>query len=106
MRRLILVISLLFAGVSLSAQKSDSCTYDAFVIGKDITKCMCCWGWQVQVGEHVYLINEIPQLGLSRDDKWTSEFPIPIKIDFGILENVCDNRIVIHCLEIKNAPNQ
>ena len=106
MKIVFLFLSLTFSGVQLSAQESDSCTFDALVIGKDVSKCLCCGGWQVKVGEHVYLINEIPPLGLSSDDTWTSEFPIPIKINFGVLEFGCDNRIVILCLEIINDSNQ
>jgi hypothetical protein len=96
----------MFASIPLSAQESESCTFEALVIGKDISKCLCCGGWQVKVGEHVYLTNEISQLSLSGDDTWTSEFPIPIKINFGVLEFGCDNRIVILCLEIINNSNQ
>lgn len=106
MKNLFVVICLLYAGFQLSAQESDSCTYDALIIGKDVTKCMCCGGWQVKVGEKVYLIWDIPQLGLKHEDRWISEVPIPVKIDFGILEHGCDNRIIILCLEKKQNTNQ
>lgn len=103
--KLLLLLNILNVDLFMSPISTENCQTNAMIIGKDFTKCMCCGGWEIKIGDNVYLTQEIPQFGLVTDGPWEFKEPIAVKIDYGFLESSCDNRIVVLCLERMSDEN-
>ena len=95
----------LFSSFSFVGETNTDCTTDALIIGKDLTKCRCCWGWMIKIDDTVYLADELPGLDLEWNQRIDPllDNPIPIKISCQQEDSICENRIVINCLEKING---
>ena len=92
-----LTILILTLGLtSLAFTPKDGCTTNAQVIGFDMTKCGCCWGWKIEVNNQTYIAKEIP----GWDYPWidtTVTYPIVIQLDYSVIR--C-NKINVTCITL------
>lgn len=99
--KVILALQIILSSILYSLSEGDKCDTNATIIGRDINKCRCCWGWQIKIDDKIYLTDEIPQLDLEVNSELKIEPPIQVKIGYVLVKDPCNNRIIIKCLETK-----
>jgi len=86
MKTKLLFIILMFQIAFLSCKKSDEKIIDAQIIGFDITKCSCCWGWIIKFGNDTIKTDSLPG-----DFKMDGDFPIKVKLELGEMVKRCSD---------------
>lgn len=100
--KLLLIGSIVLSSVFAFSASNEKCVTEAFIMGKDLTKCRCCWGWMVKINDKIYLVDEIPNIEVDYDMSKPNQLfeePISVMISYQFVEGSCDNRIEIDCLE-------
>jgi hypothetical protein len=97
MKAKLLLIILMFQIPFLSCKKSDEKMIDAQIIGFDITKCSCCWGWIIKYGNDTIKTDSLP----SRF-QMDGDFPIKVKIELGEMVKRCSDLKLYDYYKIKS----
>jgi hypothetical protein len=83
-----------------ACQKNDSnCGYNpasvnvskAKIIGRDLNKCSCCWGWIIEIDNVTYKFDKAPSGSTINLDNLT--YPALVNVTWHLLPGVCGNRI-------------
>jgi hypothetical protein len=62
------------------------------IIGPDYRACMCCGGWIINIDNHQYLFNTLPN---STINLMNENFPLPVMLDWKFNNIGCSNTITI-----------
>ena len=83
----------------LGSNKLTDCDRFGNIVGWDARRCSCCEGWRIEVDEHSFLCDSIPNAkeNFGPIDKW--EFPIPIYLNYKKAKKCPDTRIEIICIK-------
>ncbi len=75
---------------------------NASIIGYDFTKCGCCHGYQIMVGQKIFLYDETPNILAIPlpPDSVANKQPISCFVDFTILQQGCKNKIKINSINL------
>ena len=104
---LIVTILFLFSINAFSQIDSAKCKTEAIIKGFDITRCVCCGGWVVEINDTTYLCNtDLP--GWEKPKAFSKEFvifdeavefPIKVCLDYSQYINRCRRFIIINWLD-------
>jgi len=86
---------LLLVIMSFGFKPPKTCNTKATITGFDLTKCACCWGWEIEVNGKKHIARKLPNLTVASKDTMT--FPIPIYIDYKV-DRGCHRMIYVSCL--------
>lgn len=99
MKRAIITILILCSILVLTSfENEENCQIKGEVIGFDATRCGCCGGWKIAIGNAVYLTDSIPKGILDIGPDGCHVTPQPIFLDYE-KEYYCNyKRIRITCI--------
>jgi hypothetical protein len=99
----ILLFCVFFCGSCMPIRiiKSTDCFYNALVIGQDSRRCGCCGGWIIEVEDHTYLTDSIPNANEVIGKPEDRVFPVPVYMNYVKAFSCNDTRILITCLKKK-----
>ena len=99
MNRAITILIILFSLLMFTNFKNQSnCQLKGEIIGADATRCGCCGGWKIAIGESVFLTDSIPNGILDKGPDGCHIFPQKIYLDYE-MENYCSRRIKLTCVK-------
>ena len=95
--RLLLICLVAFSCLQCSSYTDKDCDTTAVLFGADFTKCGCCRGWQLQIGDETFLTDSIPQIGLLKNSEVPDDLPYVLSIGYFGSMSSFSNRIDIQC---------
>lgn len=99
MRPPVLYISI-FLIVGLSCSKENNSICEGTITGKDMSLCMCCGGWFIEIDNATYRFNKLPEnCNIHLENEI---LPISVKLDWQKDKNQCLGDEIIIKRIVKN----
>jgi hypothetical protein len=84
----VILVTLISMILLTQCEKNSQKTANAEIIRFNPDKCMCCWGWEVKIGEDTVKIDSMPGDLLIGHEVCT---PIPVYIELGSKKRDCSS---------------
>ncbi len=94
-------IFLVFASCSEDDNTTNNSQYqsEGIIIGFDYRKCMCCWGWDIEINGIEYKFEKLPDN--SNLDLYQETMPIEVTLDWSKDNSACNNMILVKRIKKK-----
>lgn len=79
-------IYILFIIIFSCEKLDETIMVNAEIIGFNLNKCNCCWGWIIKIDRDTIKSEYMPE-----DALYTTHFPVPVKIMVGSKSMDCSN---------------
>ncbi len=89
----IFIIVIILTLVSCKKSNSDDFKSKGIILGPDLGMCICCGGYKIKIDTIIYNFDSVPKNSNINVQK--EIFPLPVKLDWNIIQPGCANWIKI-----------